>query len=181
MLKLSEYLGNYINKEGEKVYYYRPTLPRDCQPYFGFLDIDNDPEVDKVEILEIPGTLSYIISYFHTSFPNLKKLIVLPSVLPYELCGQDAESDPIFFGHKAFCACPNLKEVHLHRYMCFANREGKLDWVEPFSDSKDVVFCFHTSKENTLNVESNKEELDRWHLKYKVMQDSSFEPGAYYL
>jgi len=56
-----------------------------------------------------------------------------------------------------------------------------LDWVEPFSDSKDVVFCFHASKKNILNIESNKEELDRWHLKYKVMQDSSFEPGAYYL
>lgn len=181
MLKLSEYLGNYFNKEGEKVYYYRPTLPRDCPQYFGFLDIDKDLEVDKVEVLEIPGTLSYITSYFHTKFPNLKKLIVLPVVLPDVFRSFEDAYSPIFFGHAAFCGCPNLKEVHLHRPLCFANREGRLDWVEPFSDSKDVVFCFHTSIENLINIESNKVELDRWHLKYKVVQDSSFEPGAYYL
>ena len=81
MLKLSEYLGSYINKEGEKVYYYCPTLPRSCSQYFHFLDVGKDPEINNVEVLKIPGTISYITSYFHTIFPNLKKLIVLPEVL----------------------------------------------------------------------------------------------------
>ena len=103
MLKLSEYLGSYINKEGETIYYYRPTLPRDCQPYFGFLDIDKDPEVYKVEILEIPGTISYITSYFHTKFPNLKKLIVLPVVLPDVFCGIKDLCSHIFFGILGVC------------------------------------------------------------------------------
>ena len=77
-MKLSEYLGNYINDKGEKVYYYRPTIISDDYsiPYIGITS-----EHEEVEILEIHGAMTCLSSPaweagIETQFPNLKKLIM---------------------------------------------------------------------------------------------------------
>ena len=165
MLKLSEYLGKYINDKGETVYYYRPSLGEGIGPE-PFTQINEDPEILKVEILEIPGTLSYMNYTFPTTFPNLKKLILYPSLV--------SDYEVLLFDDAVFHDCRNLKEVHLYRPMCFVNKRGDLHWKKPFSDSKDATFYYHTGILG-FSVAESLGEINRWKIPYQIVEDSSLD------
>ena len=76
MLKLSEYLGTYINKEGETIYYYRPSITS-CSDSSLWIDIEpQKEEIAKIETIDIPYSMNLMMGGMAAGFPNLKKLII---------------------------------------------------------------------------------------------------------
>lgn len=168
MANLSDYLGNYINDKGEKVYYYHPTIIGDAYPT---PRIDGSPELKDVEILEIHGAMICISTPafeagIETQFPNLKKLIV------HRSCAEEGH-ETLTFDDGAFSDCPNLKEVHLYRNICFVNKRGNLQWDMPFKNSKDAIFYYHTGAGASI-VESL-DELRRWNINYEEVTGESYK------
>ncbi len=168
-MKLSEYLGNYINDKGEKVYYYRPTIISDDYsiPYIGITS-----EHEEVEILEIHGAMTCLSSPaweagIETQFPNLKKLII------HRSCAEEGH-ETLALGDGAFNNCPNLKEIHLYRNICFVNKRGNLNWDMPFKDSKDAVFYYHTGA-GSCSIMQSLGELRRWNINYEEIPDESYK------
>ena len=102
-------------------------------------------------------------------FPNLKKLIIREDCSIY--------SRTLAFDHGAFNRCPNLREVHVYRNICFSNRHGKLDWKRPFQDSKDVIFYYHTDVCDSIGSDHEPccAEFERWNMRYEIVQNGSYE------
>ena len=166
MMKLSEYLGNYINDKGEKIYYYHPTI---VDSSYLMPRVDNTAELDDVEILEIHGAMTYLTSPeweagIETKFPNLKKLIIHPS---YE-----EGYETLALGDGAFNHCTKLKEIHLYRNICFVNKRGNLHWNIPFKDSKEAVFYYHTMCYPCSIIDSMGE-IKRWNITYEEIRNQS--------
>ena len=152
MSKVSDYFEKYIDENGDDIYRFRPLLrPIPPSPqYF----IHDDPELEQVRIIEIPNTFSYLDKRTASNFPRLQKIIVL-SLAMYD--------SQICFGDAAFQGCPYLREVHLHRPMCFINTSGNLKWKIPFCDSPNVEFIYYPE----ARLEDCSEEIKRWNIKSK--------------
>ena len=169
MLKLSEYLGTYINKEGETIYYYRPSITS-CSDSSLWIDIEpQKEEIAKIETIDIPYSMNLMMGGMAAGFPNLKKLIIREHCPVY--------SRTLAFDHGAFNRCPNLREVHVYRNICFSNRHGKLDWKRPFQDSKDVIFYYHTDVCDSIGSDHEPccAEFERWNMRYEIVQNGSYE------
>ena len=152
MSKVSDYFEKYTNEEGEDIYRFRPLLR--TVPYSPAYLIHDDPEIEQIKIIEIPKTFGYLDKIITSNFPNLQRLIVSPNVM--------ISNPKMCFGDAAFQGCPNLKEIHLYKPMCFMNSRGNLDWKIPFCDSPNAAFIYYPEAQ----LENCMEEIKRWHINY---------------
>lgn len=145
MSKVLDFMEKQTNDKGETVYTYRSILGNNINPPVTS-SLRNDMEASKVEIIEIAGNIRYLDCCVANNFPNLKKIIVQPSI------------QTLSFGDGAFMGCPNLLAVELYRPICFVNHDS-LHWKKPFSDSKNVTFIY-----NIDDIKASQNEINRWNI-----------------
>ena len=156
--RFKDFFFFFTNEEGEVIYHFRSSLRGDITPYFPLYDKD-DPEVNKVETIQISEHIRYLDSRAACDFPNLQKIIVKP------------DTHPLAFGDGAFMGCPRLLTVELSRPICFVNHDIRY-CTKPFQDSKNITFIYH------INITESYNEIKRWNIPYRDLTKQAEKPST---